>query len=365
MCGRIEHAGCAPGDATRSAGKQLARTVVRRMWQVGPGLVLACATLACPQLREDDFGLADGGLSQSSTGGSHGGRPGGPGGVGGAGPGPAGGAGPTAGAGGTGDGCGGAAEFGTPVVLGELTVDGSYWAPALSNDGLTLYFAFASAVDAGDLYRAKRRNLDSPFAPPAPINELNTPGTEGTPYVTADGTIYFSSDRSGQRDIWRAAPMGPGFSAPQVVPVVNSSAFDAMPCLSADGLRLMFGSDRDGGAGGADLWIATRPTLQGDFSSVLPLSELNTNGRDEGASLTVDDLHVYFTSDRPGGEGGLDIWYSSRYNAQSSFSPPVNLASVNSSGIDATVHVSRNGNELFFSSSRGGSQRLWRSERCR
>ena len=151
--------------------------------------------------------------------------------------------------------------------------------------------------------------------------------------------------------------------APELVPIVNSTAPDFLPCLSSDGLRLLFGSNRGGAAGKSDLWMATRTTSQGGFSAALPLSELNTGARDEGASLTSDDLRVYFTSDRAG-SAGLDIWYSSRYNIWSSFSPPINLASVNAPGDDADVHVSRDGGELFFSSARSGTRRLWRSERC-
>jgi hypothetical protein len=334
--------------------------------------LLACATLACPQLMDDDFGVTDGGGASAGGADAAGGAAGrgdgpiGPAGAGGAGPTPAGpgGAGPTP-PGGAGDGSGCSADgFKAPTLVSELDFTGKVWGPALSNDGRTLYFAVESDADAGDLYRATRVDRAAPFAAATPIDELNTDGAEGTPYASADGTLYFYSDRQGQPDIWRAAWTPDGtFMAPELVPVVNSSAPDFLPCLSTDGLRLLFGSNRSGAAGESDLWMAIRTTLQGPFLAAFPLSEINTGDREEGGSLTADDLRVYFTSDREG-SAGLDIWYASRYNIWSGFSPAINLTSVNAAGDDADVHISRDGRELFFSSARSGSQRIWRAERC-
>lgn len=322
--------------------------------------------LACPQLMDDDFGVNDaGGNGEASAGGAAGRAGGPPIGTAGAGGAAAGGAGPTpAGGAGGAPGCG-ADGFAAATLVSELDLPGKLWGPALSSDVRTLYFAVESDADAGDLYRATRADRAAPFGAAAPIDELNTDRAEGTPYASADGTLYFYSDRDGEPDIWRANPTPDGhFMAPELVPTVNSSAPDFLPCLSMDGLRLLFGSNRSGAAGKSDLWLATRTTSQGTFSAAFPLSELNTGARDEGGSLTADDLRVYFTSDREG-SSGLDIWYSSRYNIWSGFSPPVNLASVNAEGDDADVHISRDGSELFFSSARGGAQRVWRAERCR
>jgi len=328
-------------------------------------VLLACGMLACPQLMDDDFGVSDGGAGPPGSGGATAGTAGAAGRAGGPPIGPAGPGGPApGGAGPTPPGACPKDDFAAPTLVNELDLAGKLWGPALSNDGRTLYFAVESDADAGDLYRATRADRAAPFAAATPITELNTDGAEGTPYASADGTLYFYSDRQGQPDIWRAVRTPDGsFMPPELVPTVNSSAPDFLPCLSMDGLRLVFGSNRSGAAGQSDLWMATRTTLQGAFSAAFPLSELNTGARDEGGSLTTDDLRIYFTSDREG-SADLDIWYSARYNIWSGFSPPVNLASVNEEGDDADVHIARDGRELFFSSARGGSQRIWRAERC-
>lgn len=393
-------------------GARARHATPRRRGSAG-AVLLAGALLACPQLTDDDFRVGDGGAGPTGEapaggaagrGGGAGGAAGGSsGGVDGAGAGSSGAAGAGRGgaagagqggaaagagqggvagagssgaagteSGGAGQGAGGSVGtgacsedgFGAPTLVSELDLPGKLWGPALSDDGLTLYFAVESDVDAGDLYRATRATRRAPFTGATPIDELNTEEAEGTPYAGADGTLYFYSDRQGQPDIWRALRTTDGsFMAPEPVPAINSTEPDFLPCLSADGLRLVFGSNRGGAVGRSDLWIATRTTSQGTFSAALPLSELNTGARDEGASLTGDDLQVYFTSDREG-SAGLDIWFSSRYNIWSGFSPPINLASANADGDDADVHISRDGRELLFSSARGGTRRIWRAERC-
>jgi WD40-like Beta Propeller Repeat len=197
-------------------------------------VLVACATLACPQLMEDDFGVSDGGSGPA----------GGASALGGAGVG-AGGAGGDDGGGGTGSRpSGGAAgvsnggtsgsvcsdtQFSTPTLVSELDLDGNLWGPSLSSDGLTLYFAVESDSDPGDLYRAVRRDRSSAFAAPTPIAELNTAGAEGTPYATVYG-IFFFSDRQGGPDIWRAVRALDGsFPAPELVPAVNSTEATQRP----------------------------------------------------------------------------------------------------------------------------------------
>ena len=376
MCGRSGHQRFAPRTPFwRSSGEpRPARGARARLSYLGSLVLVACATLACPQLMEDDFGVSDGGsgpaggasalggAGSGSEAGRAGADDGGNGGNGGTGSRPSGGAAGVSNGGTSGSVCSDT-EFSAPTLVSELELEGNLWGPSLSSDGLTLYFAVESDSDPGDLYRAVRRDRASAFAAPTPITELNTDGAEGTPYATVYG-VFFFSDRQGEPDIWRAVRALDGsFPAPELVPAVNSTEADFLPCLSWDGLRLLLGSYRGGAVGSSDLWVATRPTLTGSFAAPLPLSELNTGAREEGASLTEDDLQIYFTSDRAGGAGGLDIWQASRYNVQSGFSPPVNLTTVNGPDEDADVHVSRDGTEIFFSSSRSGRSRIWRAER--
>jgi peptidoglycan-associated lipoprotein len=84
------------------------------------------------------------------------------------------------------------------------------------------------------------------------VTELNSIGNDAGIYLTDDGLVaYFASDRTeglGGMDIYRAARAAAtdAFSAPELVPGVNTVADDAAPHLTADGQELFFVSDRNG-----------------------------------------------------------------------------------------------------------------------
>ena len=74
-----------------------------------------------------------------------------------------------------------------------------------------------------------------------------------------------------------------------------------------------------------------------DWSAPVNLgSPVNTAAAEAGASVSRNGRSFYFTSDRPGGCGGLDIWVSTRKRADDPWGEPKNLGcDVNSSGLDA------------------------------
>jgi len=88
------------------------------------------------------------------------------------------------------------------------------------------------------------------------------------------------------------------------------------PTLSTDELTLYFASDMKGGHGGFDLYKATRSSRGGQFGSVQNLGPLiNSSGNEVFPSLRGDSM-LYFSSDGHPGMGGLDIFYSKLVNDQ-------------------------------------------------
>ena len=72
--------------------------------------------------------------------------------------------------------------------------------------------------------------------------------------------MVFSTTRTGNGELWYATRPARDvpFSAPQPVPGVNDpAAYQGDPYLTPDGCTLYFSSDRAGGDGGQDLWMAT------------------------------------------------------------------------------------------------------------
>jgi len=90
---------------------------------------------------------------------------------------------------------------------------------------------------------------------------------------------------------------------------VNGSSLNYCPAISADGLVLVFSSDRPGGYGGQDLWVTRRSTTDGPWSEPVNLGpKINTGKWEVEPEISPDGRSFLFTSNRYGGRGGFDIW---------------------------------------------------------
>lgn len=129
-----------------------------------------------------------------------------------------------------------------------------------------LYFSRSSATPTvpGEIYVSERQN-GARFGPAAAVTELNNPtANDIQPNVRADGLeVVFSSNRPGTlgaQDIWVAtrATVGDPWSAPANIGTgVNTSAAETRPSLSKDGSQLLFGRT-PGPEGSGDIYVATR-----------------------------------------------------------------------------------------------------------
>jgi Tol biopolymer transport system component len=94
---------------------------------------------------------------------------------------------------------------------------------------------------------------------------------------------------------------------------VNSSSRELRPALSPDGLSLYFGSDRPGGNGGLDLWVASRDCVECPWEAAVNLGAMLNTAANEGTpAFSTDGRFLFFTSDRAGGYGGDDIYVAHR-----------------------------------------------------
>jgi len=139
-------------------------------------------------------------------------------------------------------------------------------------------------------------------------------------------------------------------------PTVNSSSRDSGPSISADGLSLFFHSTRPGGFGERDLCVATRRTVSESFGNPVNLGPIiNSSAKDAQPNLSSDGLSLFFHSDRSGGSGAQDLWVTRRKTRNDSWGEPVNLGStVNSSTGDWAPDISPDGFTLYFGSDRSG-----------
>lgn len=255
-----------------------------------------------------------------------------------------------------------------PQNLGPTvnTVDGEYW-PGMTLDGKYFYFTRMMVKNNRpfeDFYRSTV--VDSTFGPSIRLPEpVNTPGNEGTISITADGkTIFFSAkDRVDERgmpigvgefDIYFSGYNNGQWTKPiNLGPPVNSDRWDAQPSISPDGLTLYFSSDRPGGQGGADIWMSK--FKDGRFQEPVNLGpEVNTAGEEQSPFIHYDNQTLYFSSNGHPGIGGGDIFVC-RKNEEGKFVNRVNIGyPINSEKDELGLVVDRLGKFGYLSSERPG-----------
>ena len=143
-----------------------------------------------------------------------------------------------------------------------------------------------------------------------------------------------------------------GFGKPtNLGPIVNSLSADYDPCISADGLEFFFITNRPGGVGGYDLYVASRTNTSEAWMTIENLgSVVNSNDNEGGPSISADGLSLYFVSDRPGGLGNKDLYITTRTSTVDPWGEPENLGSVvNSTAHESVPSISFDGLELYFS----------------
>ncbi|MFN0246864.1 MAG: TolB family protein [Kofleriaceae bacterium] len=206
------------------------------------------------------------------------------------------------------------AAFGALGAITAINTTADERGGSLSTDGLALFF-HSSRTGEHDLYVSTRPNLAAPFGAPTSLGAgVNTADHDQTPSISADGQVlYFTRTPAagGASSIYRASAGPTGFTnATAITELSASAASSVQPTLSADGLTIYFSSDRTGGAGSLDVWVATRPSLTAAFAQITNVTELNSDRFEFLDWISPDGCRVYFTSGRNG--GGWDTWQATR-----------------------------------------------------
>ncbi len=233
----------------------------------------------------------------------------------------------------------------------------------ISPDGRTaLWFSRDRPGGPGgyDIWIARREGNE--WAPATPVS-FNSPGRDFDPAFSRDGRfVYFCSDRPGgmgKDDLYRVAVTAKGFGTPENLgPQVNSAANEYAPMLSPDGRRLLFSSDRPGGAGRHDLYTA-QPKARG-FVPAVPLpGAINTPADEFDASFLADSRTLVFARAPSMKDDRIDLFaatsQSGRYDAGMILPLAVNDPVRDSYGpmLDWSAP-----DRLTFSSQRGGAQSM-------
>jgi Tol biopolymer transport system component len=243
--------------------------------------------------------------------------------------------------------------------------------PFIAKSDLTLYVVSTrpDGFGAQDIYVSHRDSVYDAWGPLQNLGStINSDGNELCPTLTIDGhRLFFVSDRPGgvgKQDLYVSQRHNKrddfGWETPINLGVaVNSTENDYTPSLLEDEatgrVQLYFSSDRPGGAGNVDIY-SSNVTQNGEFEWAVLVLELSTPFIDERPNVRKDGLEMFFNSNRPGSLGATDLWVSTRESAADPWLPPVNLGStVNTSSGELRPSLSFDGTTLYFHSNRPGS----------
>lgn len=257
----------------------------------------------------------------------------------------------------------------SPVDVGDgiNTPDDEYW-PSITADGQTLMFTrqerysdYNGRPGQEDFYISrfsdgkwqKAVNAGSP---------LNTPQNEGAQTLSSNGNyMYFTACErpggAGSCDIYFSSYSDGKWSIPvNLGSPVNTAYWESTPSISSDGKTLYFSSNRPGGFGGKDLW---RSTLSDDNKWSVPVNlgkTINTDGDEMSPFIHFDGKTLYFSSNGRPGMGGFDIYFSKMLN-DSTWTVPQNLGyPINTVNDEMGLVIEAGGKKAYFSSKRDESQ---------
>ena len=268
--------------------------------------------------------------------------------------------------------------FGEPVLFDEpVNSTGIEYFDCISADGLEVYIEKPDSAGIAstnwDLYVSTRETTNDPWSVPMSLGStVNSNKNDDFASLSGNGLeLYFSSARpQGWRDIWvtKRDSKGDNWQIPvNLGPTINSAGMDCTPWITQDGLELYLSSDRPGGYGDVDIWVATRATPSDEWGEPVNLgTPVNTAAGEYYPCLSPDGLLLFFSdfdneaSDgfrpRPGGHGQSDMWMTRRKSIADPWEEPVNLGpGMNTSSFDSQPRLSPDGSFLYFTSSRPDS----------
>jgi len=198
-----------------------------------------------------------------------------------------------------------------------------------------------------------------PLGPP-----INSPENEGAQCISADGRLLFFTgcgrpDGLGSCDIYMSVKQKGVWSEPvNLGAPVNTASWESQPSLSSDGHWLYFTSNRAGGKGKMDIWRAEKLGVSPEgfpvYGKVSNLEGINTPGNDLSPFIHADGKTLYFASDFWPGMGGKDL-FAIRLDSISK-SPPKNMGyPLNTSADEEGLVVEVSGEKGWYTSNKNGA----------
>ena len=240
-------------------------------------------------------------------------------------------------------------EVGPPVRLPE-TVNTEFidFSPSISADGLELYFSSTRPGGSFDTWVSRRESVTAQFGEPEFAVRGNHPSisTDGLSlFVNLGGDIY-AYTRPDSETAWG--------DAERLGENVNTTQIERNAEISADGLTLYFDRSENAALPPLVFWSAHRESVFDEFGPAQRLDADFNDGTACCATLSADQLDIYFSSWRDGGQGSWDIWHSRRKSTTAPWGEISNMSVWNTSELEAGPSVSPDGSLVLFARAPAG-----------
>lgn len=238
------------------------------------------------------------------------------------------------------------------------TPENEYFPGTSADDQMLIYTRLVGGQQEDFFYSLKEN--DSTWGKPKNMGApINTAENEGTITLSPDGQYVFFTgcnrrDGLGSCDIYFSALDGNVWKEPRNLGgPINSRHWESQPTLSFDGKTLYFTSDRPGGFGGQDIWYSQYS--KGKWSVPQNMGpEINTVGNEQCPYIAKDDQTLYFNSDGRIGMGGVDLFVV-RKMPDGRWGTPENLGyPINTFADEICLVIGANGKNAYYVSRRAG-----------
>ncbi len=232
------------------------------------------------------------------------------------------------------------------------------YVPSIHRSGDYMLFTRGGKKENENVYFTKRKTEGWTKARML-SDEFNTPFNEGmATFAPCCNIIYFTGCQRDQYnsgcDIYMAQTIEDVvYQATKLEGGLNSPQWDSQPSISCEGKLMFFSSNREGGYGGADIYV-TRQQESGLWSPPSNLGPVvNTPGDEESPFIAPDGNTLYFVSDGHPGYGFGDLFVCRKKSG--GWTTPENLGfPINSPSKELGIHVLKDGKTAIFGSARMG-----------
>ena len=249
-----------------------------------------------------------------------------------------------------------------PINLGDSvnSIYAEYYPSVTVSDNI-LVFTRAGLHMREDFMESNMTKKGFSLAKPIE-GDINIEPKKGAITSSQDGDwILFAGQFSGQGfgnyDIYKSVYTPKGWSEPENLGAnINTEFWESSPSLSPDNRVLFFSSNRPGGYGGKDLYISFR-NANGSWSPARNMGpDINTKGDELAPFIHPDNQTLYYTSDGLPGYGGSDI-YVLRKNAEGEWGKPENIGyPINTIENEGSLAVSADGLTAYYASDKADSR---------